>query len=120
VAPTLLGPLERASQGPVIEAKATQQCRETPSFLPEDGNRSSFRNVVFLSKHWTMDKVQKPDSFKFSRAVCVAPHTTAMQCVLSHLHIITMSFVIAHTVAYWVFPEHIFDRTRMELEFEAT
>jgi hypothetical protein len=28
------------------------------------GNRSSFRNVVFLIKQWTMDKVQKHVSFK--------------------------------------------------------
>jgi hypothetical protein len=33
-------------------------------FLPEDGNRSIFQYVVFLRKHWTMDKVQKHDSFK--------------------------------------------------------
>jgi hypothetical protein len=37
--------------------------------LPEDGNRSSFRNVVLSKKkldngQWTMDKVQKHASFK--------------------------------------------------------
>jgi hypothetical protein len=34
------------------------------TFLPEDWNRSSFRNV-FLRKHWTMDKVQEHESLKF-------------------------------------------------------
>jgi hypothetical protein len=34
-------------------------------FLPKDGNILSFRKVVFLRKHWTMDKVHKPNSFKF-------------------------------------------------------
>jgi hypothetical protein len=39
----------------------------TSPFLPEDGSRASFRNVVFKGKnHWTMDKVQKQDSSKFS------------------------------------------------------
>jgi hypothetical protein len=32
--------------------------------LPEDENRSSFRNVVFLRKYQRMIKVQKPYSFK--------------------------------------------------------
>jgi hypothetical protein len=32
--------------------------------LPEDGNRSSFRNVVLLKKKLTMDKVQKHASLK--------------------------------------------------------
>jgi hypothetical protein len=36
----------------------------TTFILPEDENGSSFRNVVFLRKHWTMDWVQKLDSFK--------------------------------------------------------
>jgi hypothetical protein len=32
-------------------------------FLPEEGSRDSFRNVVLLrKKHWTMDAVQKQDS----------------------------------------------------------
>jgi hypothetical protein len=36
----------------------------TTFILPEDGNRSSFRNVVFLRKQWPVDEVQKPDSLK--------------------------------------------------------
>jgi hypothetical protein len=50
VTPTLLGPLERAS---------FNHCTNGPSkvgatfFLPEDGNRSSFRKVVFLKKKST-------------------------------------------------------------------
>jgi hypothetical protein len=32
--------------------------------LPEDGNKSSFRNIAFLRKHWTMDKVQTHYSSK--------------------------------------------------------
>jgi hypothetical protein len=37
--------------------------------LPEDGNRSNFRNVVFLGfKYWAMGKVQKP-----SDPECYAP-----------------------------------------------
>jgi hypothetical protein len=35
-----------------------------PPFLPEDGSRVSFRNVVFEEKHWTMDKVLKRDPSK--------------------------------------------------------
>jgi hypothetical protein len=30
-----------------------------PTFSPEDGNRSSFWNAVFISEYETMDKVQK-------------------------------------------------------------
>jgi hypothetical protein len=37
----------------------------TAIILPEDGNRSSFWNV-FFKKHYTMDKVQKYDSSKYS------------------------------------------------------
>jgi hypothetical protein len=55
VAPTVLGPLERASLNHCPVGAAI--------ILPEDGNRSSFRNV-FFKKHQTMDKVQKHDSFK--------------------------------------------------------
>jgi hypothetical protein len=39
-----------------------------PPFLPEDGSRASFRNVVFKEKHWTMGKVLKQDSSK-----CITP-----------------------------------------------
>jgi hypothetical protein len=38
--------------------------REGVTFLREDGNRSSFRNVVFIKKHWTMNRVHTRDSFK--------------------------------------------------------
>jgi hypothetical protein len=44
-------------------SKGPKRVEET-FILPEDRNRSSFRNV-FLRKHWEMDKVQKPDSSKF-------------------------------------------------------
>jgi hypothetical protein len=54
VPPSFLGPLERAS------------LNHWPTFiLPEDRNRSSFRNVVLLRKHLTIDKVQKHDYFKY-------------------------------------------------------
>jgi hypothetical protein len=36
-----------------------------PPFFPEDGSRTSFRNVVFKEKLWTMDKVLKQDSLKY-------------------------------------------------------
>jgi hypothetical protein len=50
VAPALLGP---SITGPLANF-----------ILLEDGNRSSFQNIVFLRKHWMMDEVQKTDSFK--------------------------------------------------------
>jgi hypothetical protein len=34
------------------------------SFSPENGNRSSFRNVVFCSEYQAMDKVQKSNNSK--------------------------------------------------------
>jgi hypothetical protein len=43
VAPTLLGPLERASLSGPNRVEAT-------FFLPEDGKRSNLRNVVFWTK----------------------------------------------------------------------
>jgi hypothetical protein len=49
--PTLLGPFERANLNHWTRPDTRLAA-------------SSFRNVVFLRKHWTMDKVQKPDSFK--------------------------------------------------------
>jgi hypothetical protein len=36
-----------------------------PLFLPEEGSRDSFQNVVFKEKHWMIDKVLKQDSSKF-------------------------------------------------------
>jgi hypothetical protein len=46
--------------------------------LPEDGNRFSFRNVVFLRKHWTMDKDQKPDTFKYNRSFASVKDLTSI------------------------------------------
>jgi hypothetical protein len=40
----------------------------SPLFLPEDGSRTSFRNVVLKEKNWTMEKVQKQDS-----SICITP-----------------------------------------------
>jgi hypothetical protein len=34
-------------------------------FLPENGSRACFRDVVFKEKHWTINKVLKKDSSKW-------------------------------------------------------
>jgi hypothetical protein len=57
--PTQLGPLERANLNHWTRASV-------PLPSHEDGNRSSFRNVVFSSnlEFLTMDKAHKPCDFK--------------------------------------------------------
>jgi hypothetical protein len=55
-----------APTGPVIEAslsKGPNSLRAT-ILLPDDGNSSSFRNVMLFKNYYTMDKVQKHYSFK--------------------------------------------------------
>jgi hypothetical protein len=56
--------------------------------LPEEGNRSSFRNVVF-SAHldfWTMDKVHKP-----SDSECYAPSSESFRTYHMLLPFINLS-----------------------------
>jgi hypothetical protein len=60
--PTLLGPLESAGQWLRL-ARFKGSSKVDVSFpLPEDGNRTDFRNVVFSGyiQFRTMDNVQKP------------------------------------------------------------
>jgi hypothetical protein len=45
--------------------------------LPEDGNTSSFRNVVFLKIHLTVYSLRKHDYFKLKETVAV---TDAVRC----------------------------------------
>jgi hypothetical protein len=49
-----------------------------PPFLPEDGSRASFRNVVFKENHWTTDKVLKQDPSK-----CITPSSEPFRIDLS-------------------------------------
>jgi hypothetical protein len=65
-APTLLGPLERANLN-----HWTQESRCLPP-SPEDGNRSSFRNVVFLSSN-SLESGRWTKSEKPINSVCYTP-----------------------------------------------
>jgi hypothetical protein len=37
-----------------------RKINDSSPYLPENGNRSSFRNVVYCSENQSMDEVQKP------------------------------------------------------------
>jgi hypothetical protein len=60
----MLVPLERAKQVQLLRLAISKRPNRLGVSLssPGNGNRSSFRNVVFSSylEFWTMDKVQKP------------------------------------------------------------
>jgi hypothetical protein len=69
--PTLLGPLERANLNHCSNWRLTLS--KGPNSVgvslpsPEDGNRSSVRNFIFLVylEFWTMDEVQKPSNSEY-------------------------------------------------------
>jgi hypothetical protein len=85
---------------PVIEVSSfygTQQSRCLPS--PEDGNRSSFWNVVFfhcyLGKIRTMDKVRKP-----SICVCYTPSSEPYS-----IYVVTLYIICFYMKTSGFFPE---------------
>jgi hypothetical protein len=64
--PTLLGSLERTNLNHLALSKESSRVSVSLS-SPEDGNGSSFQNVVFyiyLELH-AVDKVQKPINFEY-------------------------------------------------------
>jgi hypothetical protein len=71
---------------------------------PEDGNRSSFRNIFLYLEFWTMDKVQKPSSEPFRFYDCWCP----LETVHIQFYIIYLTFSIDVPLSLYSVPVRSF------------